>query len=64
MKRRISPSLVLGLAGVAAFIALLAFGLSANEPDRTIEDALQRGERPVATGFELPRLDGDGEESR
>jgi len=62
VKRRISPSLVLGVAAVVAFIALLAFGLSANEPDRTIEDALQRGERPAATGFELPRLDGSGEE--
>jgi len=61
VKRPFSPSLVLGVAGVVAFIALLAFGLNANEPDRTIEDALQRGERPAATGFELPPLEG-GEE--
>ena len=63
MKRRFSPSLALGVATVVAFIALLAYGLNANEPDRTIEDALGRGERPAAAGFELPRLDGGGERS-
>ena len=63
MKRPFSPSLVLGVAGVVAFVALLAYGLSANESDSTIEDALKRGERPAAPEFELPRLEDDGEES-
>ena len=56
-----SPSLVLGVCTVLAFIALLAYGLNANEPDRDIDRALDRGDRVAAAEFELPRLEGTGE---
>jgi cytochrome c biogenesis protein CcmG/thiol:disulfide interchange protein DsbE len=62
VKERVSPAVVLVVVGVLAFVALLAYGLIANEPDRTIDDAISRGEREPAPGFELARLDGSGGE--
>jgi cytochrome c biogenesis protein CcmG/thiol:disulfide interchange protein DsbE len=62
VKKALSPSLILGICGLLAFIGLLAYGLNANEPDREIEEALERGERVAAAGFELPRLESGGEE--
>ena len=56
-----SPSLILGVCTVLAFIALLAYGLNANEPERDIDAALDRGERVAAPDFQLPRLEGAGE---
>jgi cytochrome c biogenesis protein CcmG/thiol:disulfide interchange protein DsbE len=43
-----------------ALMALLAYGLASNEPDRSVDDALQRGEREQAPALELPRLGGEG----
>jgi cytochrome c biogenesis protein CcmG/thiol:disulfide interchange protein DsbE len=63
MKRFPSPFLAAAVVGVVALIALLAYGLASNEPDRGIERALARGERPVAPGLELPRLSGGGRQS-
>jgi cytochrome c biogenesis protein CcmG, thiol:disulfide interchange protein DsbE len=63
MKRRLSPFAVAAIVGVLALIGLLAYGLSANEPDRGIEQALARGERPAAPKLALDRLEGRGEGS-
>jgi cytochrome c biogenesis protein CcmG, thiol:disulfide interchange protein DsbE len=63
VKNRLPPAVILGACGVLAFIALLAYGLSSNEPDREIDDALARGERVKAAAFELPRLENGGEKA-
>ena len=60
MRRLLSPLPIAVVLGVAALIGLLAYGLSSNEPDRGIEDALARGERKPAPRLELPRLSGPG----
>ena len=60
MKRYVSPISVAAVLGVVALIGLLAYGLASNEPDRGIERALARGERPAAPRLELPRLAGSG----
>lgn len=44
-------------ATVAAFIALLAYGLATQAPDATIDDALARAEAVDAPAFELQTLD-------
>ena len=49
---------IAGLTAVAAFVALLAYGLVAKAPDTTILDALSRGEAPAAPGFSLDVLTG------
>jgi cytochrome c biogenesis protein CcmG/thiol:disulfide interchange protein DsbE len=46
----------LGLLAAAGFIALLVYGVTAQAPDRTIDDALARGEAIDAPGFELDVL--------
>jgi cytochrome c biogenesis protein CcmG/thiol:disulfide interchange protein DsbE len=60
MRRVLSPIPIAVILGVAALVALLAYGLSANEPDRGIEQAISKGERKPAPGFDLPRLSGPG----
>src|SRR3954447_18117698 len=60
MRRVLSPIPIAVILGVAALVGLLAYGLSANEPDRGIEHAIAKGERKPAPGFELPRLSGPG----
>ena len=60
MKRFLSPFSAAALVGVVALIGLLAYGLASNEPDRGIERALARGDRPAAPRMELPRLSGQG----
>ena len=60
MRRVLTPIPLAVLAAVAALVALLAYGLVENEPDRSFEDAAARGEREPAPDFDLPRLSGDG----
>ena len=55
-----SPVTIAAVVAVAALLGLLAYGLSQNEPDRGIEQALARGERKPAPGFDLPRLRSGG----
>ncbi len=60
MRRVLSPIPIAVILGVAALVGLLAYGLSANEPDREIERAIAQGERKPAPKVELPRLSGEG----
>jgi len=63
MRRLLAPVPLAVLGVVVALVALLAYGLASNEPDRGIEEALQQGERKEAPELVLPRLSGDGEGS-
>jgi cytochrome c biogenesis protein CcmG/thiol:disulfide interchange protein DsbE len=63
VRRVLSPVSIAAIVSVVALLALLAYGLGANEPDREIEQALARGERPAAPKLELPRLSGPGRSS-
>ena len=63
MRRLLAPVPVAVIGVVVALVALLAYGLASNEPDRDIEEALQQGEREEAPSLELPRLSGTGVES-
>lgn len=45
-----------GVLALAAFCALLVYGLVARSPDRTIDDALARQEAALAPGFALQVL--------
>jgi cytochrome c biogenesis protein CcmG/thiol:disulfide interchange protein DsbE len=60
MRRVLSPTPVAAILVVAALIGLLAYGLSANEPDRGIDRAVARGDRKAPPRLELPRLSGRG----
>ena len=61
MRRLLAPLPIAALLGVAALIGLLAYGLSANKPDRGIDRALAQGERKPAPALTLPRLDEGGD---
>jgi len=60
MHRSRSPFVVAAVTGVLALLALLAYGLVQSGPDDGIDTALARGELPVAPGFALERLNGEG----
>src|SRR3954453_19825305 len=60
MRRVLSPIPIAVIVGVAALVGLLAYGLSANEPDRDIENSIARGERKPAPKLDLPELSGTG----
>ena len=61
MRRVLTPVPIAVLCVVLALVALLAYGLSQNEPDRSVEDALARGELEEAPALELPKLSGGGQ---
>jgi cytochrome c biogenesis protein CcmG, thiol:disulfide interchange protein DsbE len=63
MRRALSPVPIAVICVLLALIALLAYGLAQNEPDRSVDEALARGERKPAPAFELPRLGGAGSAS-
>jgi cytochrome c biogenesis protein CcmG/thiol:disulfide interchange protein DsbE len=63
VKRLLRPVPIAVICAVLGLIGLLAYGLAANEPNRTVEDALSRGERRPAPALELPRLSGEGRAS-
>ena len=54
MRRLVVPLVSAALA--AGLVALLAFGLVARGDDTSIDQAVARGERPVAPSMELPLL--------
>ena len=47
---------IAGALAAAAFVALLAYGLTTKATDSTIDDALSRGEAVAAPGFSLSAL--------
>jgi cytochrome c biogenesis protein CcmG, thiol:disulfide interchange protein DsbE len=61
MRRLFAPVPIAALVAVVALVALLAYGLSSNEPDRGIERALAKGDREQAPALSLPLLGGGGE---
>ena len=61
MRRLLSPVPLAVVGVLVALLALLAYGLAENEPDRGVEQALARGEFEPAPELELPRLGEDGE---
>jgi cytochrome c biogenesis protein CcmG/thiol:disulfide interchange protein DsbE len=63
MRRVLTPVPIAVLCVVLALVALLAYGLSQNEPDRSVEDALARGELEEAPALQLPKLSGGGQGS-
>jgi cytochrome c biogenesis protein CcmG/thiol:disulfide interchange protein DsbE len=63
MRRVLSPVPIAVICLLLALIALLAYGLAQNEPDRGVDEALARGQREPAPELELPRLGGEGNAS-
>ena len=63
MRRALSPAPIAIVCVLLALLALLAYGLAQNEPDRGVDEALARGERSPAPAFDLPKLGGGGSES-
>jgi len=60
MRRALSPVPVAVICVLVALVALLAYGLIQNEPDRGVEQSLAAGERQPAPEIVLPKLGGDG----
>src|SRR5918998_1592496 len=60
MRRALSPVPVAVICVLLGIVALLAYGLASNDPDRSVDEGLQRGEREQAPALELPRLGGGG----
>ena len=60
MRRLLAPIPIAVLCLLVAVVALLAYGLASNEPDRGVEQALGAGGREPAPAVDLPRLDGNG----
>ena len=48
------------IAATVALVALLAYAVAQNGPNRSIDDAIASGQRPAAPSLDLPRLDGAG----
>jgi cytochrome c biogenesis protein CcmG, thiol:disulfide interchange protein DsbE len=63
MRRVLSPVPIAVICVLVALVALLAYGLAQNEPDRGVDEALARGERKDAPALELPKLGGGGRAS-
>lgn len=63
MRRVLAPVPIAVICAVLALVGLLAYGLAANEPDRRVDEALERGAREPAPALELPRLSGAGTRS-
>jgi cytochrome c biogenesis protein CcmG/thiol:disulfide interchange protein DsbE len=61
MKRLLVP--MAAAVAALALVGLLAFGLLSRAEDTTIDQAVARGERPVAASRELPMLGASGTQS-
>jgi cytochrome c biogenesis protein CcmG, thiol:disulfide interchange protein DsbE len=63
MRRVLSPVPIAVICVLVGLIALLAYGLASNEPDRGVEQALGRGDTEAAPNLKLPKLGGGGNSS-
>jgi cytochrome c biogenesis protein CcmG/thiol:disulfide interchange protein DsbE len=63
MRRVLSPVPIAVICVLVGLIALLAYGLASNEPDRGVEQALSRGDTEAAPNIQLPKLGGGGTSS-
>jgi len=63
MRRVLSPVPIAVICALLALFALLAYGLASNEPDRGVEEALNRGDTERAPDLKLPKLGGGGDAS-
>jgi cytochrome c biogenesis protein CcmG/thiol:disulfide interchange protein DsbE len=61
VSKRLYMPIIAGLAG-AALVGLLVYGVSAQSPTRTLDDAVHHGLHPTApaAGYALPLLSGHG----
>jgi cytochrome c biogenesis protein CcmG/thiol:disulfide interchange protein DsbE len=60
MRRALSPVPIAVICVLAALVALLAYGIAQNSPDRGVDSSLAQGDRPKAHALTLPAL-GDEE---
>jgi cytochrome c biogenesis protein CcmG, thiol:disulfide interchange protein DsbE len=58
VKRLLRPLPLVVVIGTIALVSLLAYGLASGGGERTIDDAVARGERPAAPKLDLPPLEG------
>jgi cytochrome c biogenesis protein CcmG/thiol:disulfide interchange protein DsbE len=63
MERLLAPIPIAVLCAVVALVALLGYGLASNEPNRSVDNAVQAGQREQAPKIDLPKLNGDGRAS-
>ena len=56
MRRALSPVPIAVICVLVALVALLAYGLIQNDPDRGVDRAVANGERPPAPELSLPEL--------
>jgi len=56
MRRALSPVPIAVICVLVALVALLAYGLAQNEPDKSAEKSLAAGQREPAPPVKLPRL--------
>ncbi len=61
MKRSAVP--FVAILAVAALVGLLVYGVAAKSEDKTIDEAVAKGERPAAPSMSLPVLGGSGQQS-
>jgi cytochrome c biogenesis protein CcmG, thiol:disulfide interchange protein DsbE len=59
MRRALSPIPIAVICVLVALLALLAYGMAQNSPDRGLDSALARGERVPAPALKLPELGRD-----
>jgi cytochrome c biogenesis protein CcmG, thiol:disulfide interchange protein DsbE len=58
VRRALSPVPIAVIGVLLALVALLAYGLAQNQPDRGVDRTLARGGRPPAPALSLPELGG------
>ena len=58
VKRLLRPIPLTVVIGTIALVSLLAYGLASGNGERTLDDAVARGERPQAPKLDLPPLKG------
>jgi cytochrome c biogenesis protein CcmG/thiol:disulfide interchange protein DsbE len=61
VKRNAVP--LVAVLAVAALVGLLVYGVASRGENRTLDDAVSKGQRPAAPDRTLPVLGGDGQRS-